>query len=268
MTTTPNRVPPGLHVDLKEPRRAPRGVRTIRKGFTLIELLVVIATLALLASMLLPSLSRATQCARATRCLSQLRQLGLATQLYWDDNEGQAFRYRGVATNQGVTYWFGWLGDGEEGHRPFNPSAGALWPYLPSREITLCAAFPRQGSHFKPKAANGAFGYGYNLALSAPENQPCVRPQNASRPSEFVVFADAAQINDFQAPASPDNPMIEEFFYVSSTEPTAHFRHANLAQTLFSDLHTGRERAQPGTMDIRLPQARIGRLRKEILELR
>jgi len=240
----------------------------MRRGFTLVELLVVVATIAILASLLLPSLSRATQCARATRCLSQLRQLGLGTQLYWDDNDGQAFRYRGAATHLGVVYWFGWLGDGEEGQRPFDPSAGPLWPYLPSRDITPCAAFPRQDSQFKPKAANGAFGYGYNLALSAPNNQPCVRPQSAARPSELTVFADAAQINDFQAPASPDNPMIEEFFYVSSTEPTAHFRHSSSAQILFSDLHTGRERAEPGTIDPRLPQARIGRLRKEILELR
>ena len=58
-------------------------------GFTLIELLVVLAVISVLASLLLPALSRAKESARRIACLNHLRQLGLAMQMYVNDNEGR-----------------------------------------------------------------------------------------------------------------------------------------------------------------------------------
>jgi prepilin-type N-terminal cleavage/methylation domain-containing protein/prepilin-type processing-associated H-X9-DG protein len=58
-------------------------------AFTLIELLVVMAILGVLAALLLPALGRAKESGRAAACLSNLRQLGVALQLYVQDNNNR-----------------------------------------------------------------------------------------------------------------------------------------------------------------------------------
>lgn len=226
---------------------------------------MVIAILAILASLLLPAVAGARERARSAQCVSNLRQFGLAAQCYWDDNEGAAFRFREGATNQGDLYWFGWLERGAEGERAFDPTLGALWPYLGERGVATCPALRTHAPRFKPKAKGGACGYGYNLALSAPTDQPHLRIGDVTRPSEIIAFADAAQINDFQPPASPDDPRLEEFYYVNTTEPTAHFRHTRTAAAVAIDGHVGHHHALPGSLDLRMPEARVARLRPEAL---
>jgi prepilin-type N-terminal cleavage/methylation domain-containing protein/prepilin-type processing-associated H-X9-DG protein len=65
------------------------GKRRAGGAFTLIELLVVISIIAILVGMLMPSLGRAKAKACAAACASNLKQLGLAVQMYWGDNDGK-----------------------------------------------------------------------------------------------------------------------------------------------------------------------------------
>ncbi len=83
--------------------------KTHEYGFTLIELLVVISIISLLVAILLPVLGNAKKAAQNVICLSNIRQIGLASSMYGDDNErlapygmgGSVFTQWPVVLNKG-----------------------------------------------------------------------------------------------------------------------------------------------------------------------
>ena len=245
-----------------------------QSAFTLIELLVVIAIVGILAAMLLPALAKSKASARRAECAGNLRQLGIATQLYWGDSNGKCFPYIFGSTNFGKILWFGWLDDRQpEGERPFDLSLGAFYPYLNGSDVRLCPALYQSLAQFKLKGDNVVFSYGYNQNLSAGFNKPAISVNKIQRPTETALFADAAQANDFQAPATPTDPMIEEWYYLSAETnyssafnyPNGHFRHAQRANVTFADGHVALETMVPGSLDTKLPNQFVGQLRPEIL---
>ncbi len=64
-------------------------IRNRAAAFTLIEMLVVIAIIALLTSLVFPAISKSIKSARSAKSLGNLRQIGLAIQMYALENQAK-----------------------------------------------------------------------------------------------------------------------------------------------------------------------------------
>ncbi len=232
----------------------------VKRAFTLVELVVVIAILGILAALLTPALATAFRIAERTTCASNLRQIGLATQLYLKDNDGWFFPLV-TDTLRGRRWYFGLepsASPGCEGERVLDRTEAALYPYLHAPEsVEACPSVPF-GSPYKPKFKGASWSYGINWYLCnhhGSANFSSIRPQDAGR---TLLYADAAQINTWLAPASPSNPMVEDHYWIRPGTPQVQFRHGGLANVLFADWHVEACPPKEGSYDRRLPSARIG----------
>ncbi|MCA9197413.1 MAG: DUF1559 domain-containing protein [Planctomycetales bacterium] len=83
-----------------------------KKGFTLVELLVVIAIIAILVTLILPALSRARESARGSVCQNNLRQIGLALQMFADkDPQERLTTGASDFRRDGCMDTWGWVAD-------------------------------------------------------------------------------------------------------------------------------------------------------------
>lgn len=148
-------------------------VRYSLRGFTLIELLVVVAIIAIIMALAFPAFARAIERAKATKDMSNLRQIGMATQLYMNDNSGVLF-------SSTTGSWMSQLYNADP--PPATPKYLSSWGVFVSPFDH--PASPRTSS---PDNANSAVSYGIN----ATSGLIGMSVDKISKPSVFIVFAPA-----------------------------------------------------------------------------
>jgi prepilin-type N-terminal cleavage/methylation domain-containing protein/prepilin-type processing-associated H-X9-DG protein len=149
-----------------------------RHGFTLIELLVVIAIIAILAAILFPVFAKARDQARKSACGSNMRQLGLALNMYVQD-------YDEVLPGQPQPFT---LPDFFAESAPRN-WCRELLPYVKNRQLFICPSAVDSGWAGKSKTS-----YMVNGAVARSAGMPMAQIPN---PAEIVFIVECNYYGPF-----------------------------------------------------------------------
>ncbi len=131
------------------------------RGFTLIELLVVIAIIALLLSIVVPALAKAKDYAKRVTCSNNMRQSGLAVQLYAQNNDQQIVpnyeissanianppTYLPAPFNSYMCYHPNQTKP-NGGYKPFHLAVYYEQGYIDDPKVFYCPAQPRTTGHY------------------------------------------------------------------------------------------------------------------------
>jgi prepilin-type N-terminal cleavage/methylation domain-containing protein len=140
------------------------------RAFTLIEFLVVVLAIGILAALAVPALNSAYERAKVTKDLSNLRQIGTATQLYMNDNNGA---FPGSATATSTVTWMSQL--------ELNQKYLSSWRVLES-------PFDKRATS-ELGNANTAVSYGINNNVYS--SGAAISADKITKPVTFIVFAPA-----------------------------------------------------------------------------
>jgi len=161
-------------------------------GFTLVEVLIVIGIISALAALLLPAVVKARRAAGGITCESNLRQWGMATIAFANDNNGSLPRRgQGVGPTFRIarpTDWFNALPSLMKMPRYMDLVTSGKIPRPPGSAVWLCPqANDMNGQYY--------WSYGMNMALSVWDtNQNDGQPDKITKvgsASSMVLFADA-----------------------------------------------------------------------------
>ena len=219
----------------------------MKRAFTLVELLVVIAIIGILAGMLLPALNAAREKARSISCLSNLKQIGLANNMYADSNDDYCVPYT-TATGSGKVklgdYWFGVRKSGGYDITT-SPLLGDYYGNTP--KVMLCPSSFESVPDLSV-CENGG-GYGYNGKWFGGYDAPQLKRAGMRRISDTIMFGDCASSG--KTSSSYDVARYTPYMYCkikpdgeqwsNKTSGTSHFRHAKRANVVWGDGHASSE---------------------------